>query len=101
MQDSRPFLNQSLIGWRLSGQTPPRANDEKGRFSVTVIHCPSSTNKLPKDVKLVPADYSGDDDTAIVDTLRGQQALIITMAVLAPRDTVSKLARAAAKAGVP
>lgn len=46
-------------------------------------------------------DYSGNDDSALVEALRGQQVLIITMAVGAPRDTISKLVRTAAKAGVP
>jgi len=36
-----------------------------------------------------------------VETLRGQQVLIITISVAAPSDTISKLVRAAAKAGVP
>ncbi|KAK9234338.1 hypothetical protein V1525DRAFT_391540 [Lipomyces kononenkoae] len=43
-------------------------------------------------------DYSGDDDTALVEV---EETAIITMSVTAPRDTVSKLVRAAAKAGVP
>lgn len=42
-----------------------------------------------------------DDEATIVDALKGQQFLIITLAVTAPRDTESKLIRAAAKAGVP
>lgn len=36
-----------------------------------------------------------------MEALRGQQVLIITMSVAAPSDTISKLVRAAAKAGVP
>lgn len=36
-----------------------------------------------------------------MEALRGQQVLIITMAVGAPRDSISKLVRTAAKAGVP
>jgi hypothetical protein len=46
-------------------------------------------------------DYSADDDSALVNALRGQQALIITMSVSAPRDTIPKLIRAAGKASVP
>ena len=45
-------------------------------------------------------DYTGDDDAALVEALRGQQALIITMSFSAPRDTVGKLIGSAAKAGV-
>ena len=45
-------------------------------------------------------DYSGDDDAELVEALKEQQVLIITMSVTAPKDTISKLVRAAAKAGV-
>ncbi|KAK1148469.1 hypothetical protein N8T08_009474 [Aspergillus melleus] len=72
-----------------------------GKHIVTAITRPSSTNKLPEGVHIARVDYSGDDDSALVEALRGQQVLIITMAVMAPRDTTKKLVRAAAKAGVP
>ena len=42
-----------------------------------------------------------EEESTIVDALKGQQFLIITMAVTAPADTESKLIWAAAKAGVP
>ena len=42
-----------------------------------------------------------DDEATIVDALKGQQFLIITLAVTVPEDTESKLIRAAARAGVP
>ena len=42
-----------------------------------------------------------DDQASIVNALKGQQFLIITLAVAAPKDTMSKLVRAAAEAGVP
>ena len=71
-----------------------------GQFVVTAITRPGSTGKLPEGIQVARVDYSGDDDTALVKALRGQQALIITMAVMAPPDTIPKLARAAAKAGV-
>jgi hypothetical protein len=45
-------------------------------------------------------DYTSDNGTALVEALREEQALIITMSVSAPRDTTSKLIRAAAKARV-
>lgn len=72
-----------------------------GKHVLTAITRPDSTTELPKGLHVVRVDYSGDDDTALVEALRGQQVLLITMAVTAPRDTVSKLVRAAAKAGVP
>ena len=68
---------------------------------VTAITRPDSTSKLPEGVKVARVNYFSDDDTALVETLRGQQTLIVTMAVTAPRDTISRLVRAAAKASVP
>src|SRR5271154_860181 len=67
--------------------------------TVTALTRQGSTNKLPEGVKSVFVNY--DDETSLVSALKGQQFLIITMAVTAPRDTQSKLIRAAAKAGVP
>lgn len=67
---------------------------------MTAIARPNSTAKLPDGLNVVHVDYSGDDDTALVEALKGQQALLITMAVFAPKDTVSKIVRAAAKASV-
>ncbi|MCJ1476707.1 hypothetical protein MMC13_005375 [Lambiella insularis] len=72
-----------------------------GKHVVSAIARPSSTSKLSEGLQVVRIDYSSEDDTALVEALRGQQVFIITMSVAAPRDTVSKLVRAAAKAGVP
>lgn len=74
---------------------------ETGKHVVTVIARSSSTSKLPEGVQVARVDYGGDDEAALVEALRGQQVLIITMSVVAPSDTISKLVRAAAKAGVP
>ncbi|KAJ6036802.1 hypothetical protein N7540_001081 [Penicillium herquei] len=71
-----------------------------GKHVVTAITRPQSTSKLPEGLKVVRVDYSNDDDSALVEVLRGQQALIITMSMRAPPDTISKLVDAAAKAGV-
>ena len=71
-----------------------------GKHVVTAITRSDSTNKLPEGVQIARVDYSGDDDTALVEALQRQQVLIITMSFAAPRDTTSKLVRAAAKAGV-
>lgn len=68
---------------------------------MTAITRLNSTNKLPEGVRVARVDYSSDDDTALVEALQGQQVLLITMAVMAPRDTMIKLVQAAAKAGVP
>ncbi|KAL4982176.1 hypothetical protein BDW68DRAFT_171280 [Aspergillus falconensis] len=71
-----------------------------GKHIITAITRPESTNKIPNGVKVARVDYSGNDDSALVEVLRGQQILLITMNAMAPRDTIVKLIRAAAKAGV-
>lgn len=68
---------------------------------MTAITRPNSNSQPPEGVKAVRVDYSGDEDAALVEALRGQQVLLITMAVSAPRGTINKLVRAAAKAGIP
>ncbi|KAJ6092095.1 hypothetical protein N7467_004064 [Penicillium canescens] len=74
---------------------------KNGKHVMTAITRPSSTNIMPEGVQVACVDYASDDDTAIVEVLRGQQVLLITMNVMAPPDTIIKLIRAAAKAGVP
>ncbi|KAF4767024.1 hypothetical protein N7455_011290 [Penicillium solitum] len=74
---------------------------KNGKHIVTAITRPSSTNQMPEGVQIARVDYASDDDTALVEVLRGQQVLLITMNVMAPPDTMIKLIRAAAKAGVP
>lgn len=74
---------------------------DKGHFAVTAIQRPESTSTLPGGVKVVKASYGGDgDDSELVAALRGQQVLVVTMAVSAPRDTTLRICRAAAAAGV-
>ncbi|KUI67796.1 hypothetical protein VM1G_03534 [Cytospora mali] len=72
-----------------------------GKHTVTAITRPSSKSRVPEGVKIARADYSDPDNAALQEALQGQQALIVTMAVTAPRDAINKLIRAAAKAGVP
>lgn len=67
--------------------------------SVTVITRPGSSNTPPAgDVTVKTVDF--DNEAALIEALKGHQALIITMSVMAPRDTVIKVSRAANKAGV-
>jgi hypothetical protein len=58
-----------------------------------------SKSTLPAGVKGTPVDY--DNEESLISALHGQQFLIITLSVMAPPDTHSKIVRAAAKAGVP
>ena len=50
-------------------------------------------------MKVVPVDY--DDEPSLVAALGGQQFLVISLAVTAPKGTELNIVRAAAKAGVP
>ncbi|KAK4940396.1 hypothetical protein LTR10_019502 [Elasticomyces elasticus] len=70
-----------------------------GKHKVTAITRPDSTSKLPEGLHIVKVDYN--NPSTLVDALRGQDALIITMAVTAPPDTETKIVQAAAEAGVP
>ena len=70
-----------------------------GKHKVTAISRPDSTNKFASGIEIKHVDY--DDPSSIVEALRGQDVLIITMAVTAPQDTEKKLLEAAAAAGVP
>ncbi|KAF7555975.1 hypothetical protein G7046_g6418 [Stylonectria norvegica] len=70
-----------------------------GKHTVTAITRKDSASKLPAGVKSANVDYN--DEETLVAALKGQQFLIITMAVAAPPDTSLKLVAAAAKAGVP
>lgn len=70
-----------------------------GRHTVTALSRLGSTNEVPDGVLIARVDY--DNEATIINALKKQQFLIITMAPTAPRDTHSKLVQAAAKAGVP
>jgi len=70
-----------------------------GTHTVTALARPDSKSRLPEGVKVVHLDYN--DESTLVAALQGQQFLIITMFVMAPRDTHSQFVQPAAKAGIP
>lgn len=70
-----------------------------GKHTVTAITRIDSKSELPKGVEVKKVDYS--DQSSLVEALQGQDALIITMGVMAPPDQQSKLIQAAADASVP
>jgi hypothetical protein len=72
-----------------------------GKHTVTAISRTGSSNTgdLPEGIKVASIDY--DNPSTIVEALKGQDALIITLGVMAPPDTQSKLIQAAADANVP
>lgn len=65
---------------------------------MTALTRSGSTNKLAEGVTTVTVDY--DDETSLIEAMKGHQILIITLAVMAPPGTQSKLIKAAAKAGI-
>ncbi|KAJ5577652.1 NAD(P)-binding protein [Penicillium hispanicum] len=87
------------------------ATDQPGGFTNRIekvaivgagaIQRAESTSKLPDGINVIRVDYSGEDDSALVEALKGQQVLIVTMAIPAQMVAIPKLVNAAAKAGVP
>lgn len=71
----------------------------KNTFKVTAISRSGSTNTPAPGVHIASVNY--DDPSTIVEALKGQDALIITMSVNAPPGQSEVLIRAAATAGVP
>ncbi|KAM5342229.1 hypothetical protein ACJ41O_015260 [Fusarium nematophilum] len=71
---------------------------KSGTVTVTALTRAGSKTIVPDGIKLAPVDY--DDENTLIETLTGQDFLVITLALTAPPDTHSKVVRAAAKAGV-
>lgn len=83
--NSGSFMAQSLLN--------------TGRFDITAISRTDSKSSIPAGIKIATADYSSHD--SLVAAMKGQDALIITLSIFAPRETQPALIRAAADAGVP
>ncbi|EGU89199.1 hypothetical protein FOPG_17755 [Fusarium oxysporum f. sp. conglutinans race 2 54008] len=69
-----------------------------GKQTLTAISRKGSNTTVPDGVKVAYVDY--DDENTLVEAMKGQDFLVITMALTAPPETHSKLVRAAGKAGV-
>ncbi|KAK6351457.1 hypothetical protein TWF718_004617 [Orbilia javanica] len=69
-----------------------------GKHKVTAITRADSKAEIPSGVVPKVVDYN--DTSSLVDGLRGQDVLVITMSVAAPPDTQTKLIDAAKEAGV-
>nr|POF17749.1 hypothetical protein CFP56_13161 [Quercus suber] len=77
--------------------TPPLL--AQGKHVLTAITRADSANKLPADIHRVEkVDYASHQ--SLVAAMHGQDALIISMNVMAPQDTQTKLIDAAVEAGV-
>lgn len=69
-----------------------------GKHTVTAITRADSQSKLPEGIVVKKIDYEKPE--TIVEALKGQDALVITLSVFAPREQQSKLIDAAIEAGV-
>ena len=69
-----------------------------GKHTITAITRVDGNSPLPEGVEVKKVDYS--KQSSLVEALQGQDALIITMGVMAPPDQQSKLIQAAADANV-
>ncbi|KAJ4859288.1 nmrA-like family domain-containing protein [Trichoderma breve] len=69
-----------------------------GKYNVTAITRFDSKTSLPTLVNVIRVNY--DDEQTLIDALKGQQFIFITLAATAARDTQAKIITAAAKAGV-
>lgn len=99
------------MSFALSTEKRTQAGGNVGRFiaeallktnkhTVTAIKRVDSQSTLPQGVAVKMADYSKPE--TLVEALRGQDALVITISGHAPiEETEEKLVRAAGEAGVP
>ncbi|KAF2435115.1 putative oxidoreductase CipA [Tothia fuscella] len=71
----------------------------KAGKKVSAITREDSTSKVPEGVEIKRIKY--EDQSSIVEALKGQEVLIITMSVMAPPEQQRKLIEAAAAANVP
>jgi hypothetical protein len=97
---SNPIQNIAIVG--ATGQVGKfivSALLEKKRFNITAITRAGSSTQPPSGVRVSSVNYEEPD--TIIEALKNQDALIITMSVSAPPDQASKIIEAAAKAGVP
>jgi len=69
-----------------------------GKHVVTSITRPDSTTPLPEGVIVKKVDYNS--HSSLVEALKGQDALVITLSPFAPPDTQPKLFQAAVEANV-
>jgi hypothetical protein len=70
-----------------------------GKHKITAITRADSTSKLPSGVEVKKVNY--DDPSSLIEALKGQEVLVITMAATAPPEQQTKLIDAAAAANVP
>lgn len=70
-----------------------------GQHTVTAISRLDSQSDLPQGVKTKKVDYN--DSKTLIEALKGQDALVITLSGRTPPETEMQLINAAGEAGVP
>ncbi|KAK6503404.1 hypothetical protein TWF481_008424 [Arthrobotrys musiformis] len=99
MSSSNYAYNVALVGaGGNQGKYVAQELVKSGKHTVTAITRADSKAKLPAGVVSKIVDYN--DTSSLVEGLRGQDVLVITMSVAAPPDTQTKLIDAAKEAGV-
>ncbi|KAK9327928.1 hypothetical protein V1520DRAFT_347470 [Lipomyces starkeyi] len=100
MSSTKPIERVAIVGatGRIGGAFA-KALLQTGKHTVTALTRPDSKGTLPEGVKVVKVNY--DDEASLVEALKGQQFLAITLGVRAPADLHAKIATSAGKAGVP
>ncbi|KXT15228.1 hypothetical protein AC579_1378 [Pseudocercospora musae] len=99
MSTSNYIKNVAVVG--ASGNSGSHMVKEllaTGKHTVTAISRVDSKNKLPEGVQVARVDYSKFD--TLVEALKGQDALVITLSTVADHSQQGELIKAAAKAGV-
>ncbi|KAK5175607.1 uncharacterized protein LTR77_000746 [Saxophila tyrrhenica] len=101
MSTSNHVTNIAIVGaGGRSGKFIAEALIGTGKHKVTAISRADSTSAMPDGLHGVKKiDY--DDTKSMVEALKGQEVLIVTMGVMAPKDTQKKLIDAAVEAEVP
>ncbi|KAL9114980.1 MAG: hypothetical protein Q9227_001223 [Pyrenula ochraceoflavens] len=90
----------AIVG--VGGQSGKKITDalvKAGKHKLTAITRADSTTAVPAGVTAAKVNY--DDPSSIVEALKGHDALVITMSVMAPPDSQAKLIEAAAAAKIP
>ncbi|KAF4119658.1 putative protein YbjT [Geosmithia morbida] len=72
---------------------------ENGKHTVTAITRTDSTSGFPDGVTVTKVDFA--DPLTLTASLKGQDALVMTLSLSSPLETEAQLIRAAADAGVP
>lgn len=99
MATSNHIIKVAIVGaGGNSGSFMTEALLKTGKHTITAITRVDSQNKLPEGVIFKKVDYNKPE--TLVEALRGQDALVITLSNSVPKETEMQLINAAGEAGV-